>query len=45
VQVATGAITLNGKKLNTGDGAAVEGETALELVGVENGETLLFDLA
>lgn len=45
VQVATGAITLNGKKLNTGDGAAIEDETALELVGVEDGETLLFDLA
>jgi hypothetical protein len=45
VQVATGAITLNGQKLGPGDGAAVEGETALELVGVEDGETLLFDLA
>src|SRR5262245_4653080 len=45
VQVATGAVTLNGKRLNAGDGAAVEGETALELVGVEDGETLLFDLA
>jgi redox-sensitive bicupin YhaK (pirin superfamily) len=45
VQVATGSIALNGRKLQTGDGAAVEGETALELVGVEDGETLLFDLA
>jgi redox-sensitive bicupin YhaK (pirin superfamily) len=45
VQVATGAVTLNGQRLNAGDGAAVEGEAALELVGVEDGETLVFDLA
>jgi quercetin 2,3-dioxygenase len=45
VQVATGAVTLNGKKLVAGDGAAVENESALELVGVEDGETLVFDLA
>jgi hypothetical protein len=31
--------------LSAGDGAAVENESALELVGVEDGETLLFDLA
>jgi quercetin 2,3-dioxygenase len=45
VQVATGSVKLNGKTLNTGDGAAVEDETTLELVGVDAGETLLFDLA
>jgi redox-sensitive bicupin YhaK (pirin superfamily) len=45
VQVATGSVTLNGQKLVAGDGAAVENEAALELVGVEDGETLLFDLA
>jgi len=45
VQVATGSVTLNGKTLAAGDGAAVENESALELVGVEDGETLLFDLA
>ena len=44
MQVATGAITLNGKKLRTGDGAAVTDETSLELVGVEAGETVVFDL-
>lgn len=44
VQVATGAITLNDKRLNAGDGAAVTDESRLELVGVEEGETLLFDL-
>jgi redox-sensitive bicupin YhaK (pirin superfamily) len=45
VQVATGAVTLNGKRLTAGDGAAVENESALELVGVADGEILLFDLA
>lgn len=45
VQVATGTVTLNGRKLTAGDGAAVENESALELVGVEDGETLVFDLA
>jgi redox-sensitive bicupin YhaK (pirin superfamily) len=45
VQVATGSIKLNGKTLNSGDGAAVEDETTLELVGVYAGEALLFDLA
>jgi redox-sensitive bicupin YhaK (pirin superfamily) len=44
VQVATGAVTLNGKRLNAGDGAAVTDEKELELVGVEEGETLVFDL-
>jgi redox-sensitive bicupin YhaK (pirin superfamily) len=45
VQVATGAVTLNGRRLNTGDGAAITDESKLELVGVEDGETLVFDLA
>lgn len=45
VQVATGSIDLNGRRLVAGDGAAIEAETALELVGVEKGETLMFDLA
>lgn len=45
VQVATGVVTVNGRKLVAGDGAAVENESALELVGVEDGETLMFDLA
>jgi quercetin 2,3-dioxygenase len=44
IQVAAGAVTLNGKPLKTGDGAAVPDEKELELVGVEKGETLLFDL-
>lgn len=45
VQAATGAVSLNGQRLEAGDGAAVEEETALELVGLEDGETLVFDLA
>lgn len=45
VQVATGSVKLNGQTLKAGDGAAIEDETALELVGVEVGETLLFELA
>ncbi len=45
VQVATGSVTLNGQKLTAGDGAAVENEAVLELLGVDEGETLLFDLA
>jgi redox-sensitive bicupin YhaK (pirin superfamily) len=44
VQVARGSITLNGQKLKEGDGAAVTSEPALELVGVEDAEVLLFDL-
>lgn len=45
VQVATGSVMLNGKSLKAGDGAAVENETAVELIGVDTGEALLFDLA
>jgi redox-sensitive bicupin YhaK (pirin superfamily) len=44
VQVAAGVVTLNGQRLNAGDGAAVTDEEELELVGVEDGETLVFDL-
>jgi quercetin 2,3-dioxygenase len=44
VQVATGAVTLNGQRLQAGDGAAVTDEKEVELVGVEEGETLVFDL-
>ena len=45
VQVARGSITLNGKKLETGDGAAISDERSLELKGVKDAEVLLFDLA
>jgi len=42
LQIAKGAIELNGKKLEAGDGAAVAEERNLELSG--KGEALLFDL-
>jgi len=45
VQVARGSVTLNGKELQTGDGAAVSEEKSLELAGIEKAEVLLFDLA
>ena len=45
VQVARGSITLNGEKLETGDGAAISSEKAVELTGVDKAEVLLFDLA
>lgn len=44
VQVARGAITLNGQALNQSDGAAVNLEQSLKLVGRQAAEVLLFDL-
>jgi quercetin 2,3-dioxygenase len=44
VQVARGSVTLNGTTLETGDGAEVSEEQALELTGVQDAEVLLFDL-
>jgi redox-sensitive bicupin YhaK (pirin superfamily) len=45
VQVAKGSVTLNGKPLETGDGAEISAEQSLELTGVNDAEVLLFDLA
>ena len=45
VQVARGSVTLNGKTLEAGDGAAISAEKAVELTGVKDAEVLLFDLA
>jgi len=45
VQLAKGSVTLNGKTLETGDGAEISKEKALELTGVKESEVLLFDLA
>jgi len=45
VQVAQGAVTLNGTRLGQGDGAAVSEEERLEFSAVEAAEILLFDLA
>jgi redox-sensitive bicupin YhaK (pirin superfamily) len=45
VQVARGAVELNGQPLKQGDGAAVSQERELKIVGKEPSEILLFDLA
>jgi redox-sensitive bicupin YhaK (pirin superfamily) len=45
VQVARGSVKLNGKPLETGDGAAISAEKSVELTGVNDAEVLLFDLA
>ncbi len=44
VQVARGSVTLNGEKLETGDGAAISEEKSIELSGVKDAEVLVFDL-
>ena len=45
VQVARGGLTLNSLELGQGDGAAISGETAIDIQSAEGGEFLLFDLA
>jgi hypothetical protein len=45
VHVARGAVALNGRALDEGDGAAVSDEAELELAGRGDAEVLLFDLA
>jgi len=45
LQVARGAVELNGKKLNQGDGAAISDEKKLTIKGMQDAEVLLFDLA
>jgi hypothetical protein len=45
LQVAKGAVTLNGQKLDQGDGAAISEEEKLAIQGEKNAEILLFDLA
>jgi hypothetical protein len=45
VQVVRGAVTMNGRDLSAGDGAAVEGEDALTVAAKADGsEILVFDL-
>jgi redox-sensitive bicupin YhaK (pirin superfamily) len=44
LQVARGAVTLNGEALDQGDGAAVSDEQRIVLSGREDSEVLLFDL-
>ncbi len=45
LQVARGQVTLNGKKLDAGDGAAANEERLLEIEAAAESEVLLFDLA
>jgi redox-sensitive bicupin YhaK (pirin superfamily) len=45
LQIARGAVELNGKTLGQGDGAAITDEPKLTIKGTENAEVLLFDLA
>jgi redox-sensitive bicupin YhaK (pirin superfamily) len=45
LQVAKGAVELNGAKLTQGDGAAVSDEQKLTIKGTKDSELLLFDLA
>jgi redox-sensitive bicupin YhaK (pirin superfamily) len=45
IQVARGAISVNGEKAEQGDGAIVVGESNLQIKAEENAEVLLFDLA
>jgi len=44
LQVARGSVDLNGTTLKTGDGAAIEDETALAITANGDAEILLFDL-
>lgn len=45
LQVARGAVDLNGQSLRQGDGAAITGEDALALRANQQAELLLFDMA
>ena len=45
IQVARGAINVNGQPVAQGDGAVVMGESSLEIAAEEPSEILLFDLA
>jgi quercetin 2,3-dioxygenase len=46
LQVARGAVTVNGKDLKAGDGAAITEEPRVEIAGkADKSEVLLFDLA
>ncbi len=44
VHVAEGEVKLNGKKLSGGDAAAIDNESAIELVAEKPSQVLLFDL-
>jgi redox-sensitive bicupin YhaK (pirin superfamily) len=44
IQVATGAISVNGETAQQGDGVVITGESQLRIKAEEPGEILLFDL-
>jgi redox-sensitive bicupin YhaK (pirin superfamily) len=44
VQVARGAVTLNGESLEAGDGAAIKGAANIAIEGRSNAEVLVFDM-
>jgi quercetin 2,3-dioxygenase len=44
VQVARGELSVNGERLQPGDGIALSGEKAVSLRGITPCECLLFDL-
>lgn len=45
LQVARGRVEVNATTLEAGDGAAISGEDALRITGIEEAEVLVFDLA
>jgi redox-sensitive bicupin YhaK (pirin superfamily) len=45
LQVLRGSVSLNGKELATGDGAAISEESALDIRANEDAEVMLFELA
>lgn len=45
VQIARGAVELNGRELKAGDGAAISNESELTVKAQETSEVLVFDLA
>lgn len=44
IQVASGAVGVNGHRLTAGDGAAIENESSLDITAADPAEILLFDL-
>ncbi len=44
IQVARGAVTVNGEKLDTSDGVAIAGAGTITITGVDDAEVLVFDL-
>ena len=44
VQIARGQARINGQNLRAGDGAALSGEAAVRIEGIEASEVLVFDL-